>query len=217
MKLSDLVFDRRCSICDKHINVGAVCEECDAELFSFVKPSVRTVLFGGRKSEARYVFEYDIPIVKRLVFSLKHRANKDLFKYAASLYRIAFGDDFCGTVTNCPRGASGIINYGYDQVAEPCKIICKESKKQMKYVRLLRRKYFSKQQKTLNLKQRIENTKDKFRLTKKDIPQNILLVDDVITSGSTAVACAETLAKRRPDVNISFAFLVSRNGFSGKG
>ena len=217
MKLSDLIFDRRCSICDEQIHDGAVCKKCDAEILSYVKPSYRSIALDGRMIQARYVFEYDIPIVKRLVFSLKHRANKDLFLYAAGLYEICFGTEFEGTVTNCPRRGIGIRNYGYDQVSEPCKIACGNSRGRLNFERLLKRKLFAKEQKTLGLSERIENTKGKFRVIKKDIPKNILIVDDVITSSSTACACAREILEKRPDANIAFSFLVSRNGFAGKG
>ncbi len=217
MRLSDLIFDRRCSICDKQIQIGAVCEKCDAEILSYVKPSCRRLYVGGKTVEARYIFEYDIPVVKRLVFSLKHRANKDLFIYASKLYEMAVGDKFCGTVTNCPRRGRGIRNYGYDQVSEPCRIVCKNSDGRLRFERLLKRKLFSKEQKTLDYRGRIENTRGKFKVIKKDIPKNILIVDDVVTSSSTATACAQAILERCASANITFAFLVSRNGFAGKG
>ncbi len=217
MKLSDLIFDRRCCICDKQIQNGAVCEKCDAEILSYVKPSCRKLSVGGKTIEARYIFDYDIPVVKRLVFGLKHRANKDLFIYASKFYEMAFGDKLCGTVTNCPRRGRGIRNYGYDQVSEPCRLVCKNSGGRLRFERLMKRKLFSKEQKTLGLRERIENTRGKFKVIKKDIPKNILVVDDVITSGSTARACAEAILEKRIDANITFAFLVSRSGFSGKG
>jgi len=184
---------------------------------SYAKPSYRNVAVDGRMLQARYVFEYDVPIVRRLVFSLKHRANKDLFIYAAKLYEMAFDDNFSGTVTNCPRRGRGVRNYGYDQVSEPCKIACRNSSGRLEFEKILRRKLFSKEQKTLNLRERIENTRGKFKVIKKDIPKNILIADDVITSSSTACACAQAILEKRVDANITFAFLVSRNGFAGKG
>ena len=149
MKLFDLLFDRRCMICDAPIKDGAVCHDCQCKLEEAMKQSRRTLRNDDLSLEATYLFDYADPTVQKLLFALKKYPNSDLVKYASSLYERAVGYDFCGIVTNCPRGKRGYTEYGFDQVSLPCKIMCKNSDGRMEYMRLLKRHGASLQQKKL--------------------------------------------------------------------
>ena len=211
MRLSDLIFDRCCRLCGCAVDEGVVCEQCDEYLKSIAKVRRRKMCFEGKEVEARYLFFYNDEKVKKLLFSLKRISDRELFDYAASLYFRLVPEDFCGTVTNPPRRGLSIRSAGFDQVAEPCKIMCKANKDRLKYEKILRRRGFSYEQKNLSSIDRKRNIKGKFRIKIKDIPKNILIVDDVVTTGSTALECASVIMKANPDVNLVFAFLASRN------
>ena len=210
MNLSDLVFDRRCVLCDEVIKSGAVCSECIEKLLQAENPSVRQIRNGSLSLDAVYLFDYENETVKSLLFALKKCPNRDLMKFAASLYAKLVPQDFCGVVTYCPRGKSGYRNNGFDQVAEPCKILCRQLSDRLKFAKLLKRRGTSKQQKKLLLSERRLNVSGKFRATKKDIHSDILLVDDVVTSGSTAIECASEIKRANPNANIRLMFLASR-------
>ena len=209
MKLLDLLFDRRCRLCDIAIDDGVVCGECGKyiEKLASVKKIYLTV--NGRRFEARYLFDYDDKIIRKLLFVLKRVSDRELFEYASFLYQRLVPEDFSGVVTNCPIRATGIRKSGFDQVEKPCRILCRRRK--LKFRKLLKRIGFSKEQKKLTRDERKLNVKGKFRVKTKDIPQNILIVDDVVTTGGTAIECAGEILKTNPDANISFAFLASRN------
>ncbi len=217
MKLSDLLFDRRCCICNRHIKSGAVCGVCDDEIRSHVNVGKRIIYLSTTPAEVTYLFEYNVPIVKKLIFSLKHSANKDLFLYASGLYEMAVPKGFEGTVINCPRRGVSVRNYGYDQVEKPCRMMCKNSNGSLRFMRLVARKGLSKEQKKLTKTQRIDNTAGSFKVIKKDVPKNILIVDDIVTTGSTASACAAEILKQRKDASIKVACLASRNIFTREG
>ncbi len=211
MKLADLIFDTGCRLCNGAVGEGVVCNQCRKSLTSAVSVRTRHFSVQGKNVEARYLFDYDNEVVKKLLFSLKRSGDKELFRFAARLYEMAVPQNFCGIVTCCPRRASSVRNYGFDQVAEPCKIMCKTNSSRLKFEKLLKRRGFTKEQKNLTEEQRKSNIKGKFRVTKKDIPKNILLVDDVVTTGNTVRECASEILNVNPEVKISFVFLASRD------
>lgn len=215
MKLVDLLFDRRCGICNCHIDKGAVCDRCDAEIRSHIKKGRRRIYYGTMAIEAVYLLDYNAPVVKKLLFRLKRSANKDLLEYASELYYMAVPEDFCGVVVSCPRRNVSRRIYGHDQVEMPCRIMCKANKNRLKYDKLVVRCGASGEQKKLTKQQRLENVEKIFKVRKKDIPKDILVCDDVITTGSTVGACVSAITLVRSDVNVLVVALASRNGFSG--
>ena len=214
MGLSDLLFDRRCKICDDRISHGAVCSECDKKLLGLLQLRKRYIITDGKELEASYLFDYDEPIVKKLLFALKRNADKELFLYAVKLYERMLHDKDNVSVVFAPRRGINKRNYGYDHMQKVSKLLCKRSKDRLKYAPLLKRRYFTKEQKNLSFEKRRKNVEHAFKITKNDIPENIVLIDDVITSGSTVMACIKEIFASRKDAVIDLAFLASVNGFS---
>lgn len=63
--------------------------------------------------------------------------------------------------------------------------------------RLVTRKKYTKPQKTLNNKERVKNLKDVFEVGKVKVRQkNILLIDDIYTTGSTIDAVSKVLLEK---------------------
>lgn len=58
---------------------------------------------------------------------------------------------------------------------------------------IIYRKRFTKSQTKLNQKEREENVREAFYFQKKINGENVLLVDDVITTGSTIISCARVI------------------------
>ncbi len=214
MNFFDFLFPSSCSLCDGEISNGAVCQSCMKKLMLEIKPKSISFDVEGIRIEGRYIFDYDNEDVLKLLFALKENGNKGLFSFAAGLYRQTLPNNFEGVVTNVPRRKSNVRIYGYDHVKEPLKILCKNNVA-LTYEELLLRKGFSKNQKELDAKRRIANSTGKFAATKKDIQTNILLVDDVVTTGNTIVSCAKEILRVNPDAKLYFSFLTSRNSFSG--
>ena len=215
MGFLDLLFDNRCKICGDRLKSGAVCSKCDGELKSLIYVRRCTFSVMGKEIEATYLFDYNSEIVKKLLFALKRNASKELFCYAAKLYMVALAGCTDTSVTYVPRRKLNVRLYGYDHVKEPTKILCKNDEG-LCFVRLLRRCGFAQDQKNIKTAvDREKNVADKFAVIKNDIPKNIVLLDDVVTTGSTVKACARELLLKNPKVNLTFAFLASQNRLSG--
>jgi len=220
MSILDFLFPPTCKICNSRVKKGAVCPFCFDELQKKAKPSVRTLYINGRQISASYLFEYENETVKKLLFALKKSGNGELFKYAADLYGKSLenlGQKSECAVVNVPRSKENVRKYGYDHVKNPCRILCKK-RERLVFSPVLKRSGHSQDQKNLDISGRKSNVSGKFTAVKKDIPQNILLVDDVVTTASTVTECVRQLLKMYPYAEISCIFLASASSdFSRKG
>ncbi len=215
MGLLQLLFPPKCIICKDNIKKGTLCPFCAYKLDILKKCRTDSICVDGETVEITSLFPYENETVKSLLFALKRKGNADLFAYASDLYREAAGEmtGECVAV-NVPRSRRNIAKYGYDHVAKPLKIMCK-TVTGFVYAPLLKRKlvfFKTVDQKELDREGRRNNAKGKFFAVKKDIPRNILLADDVITTSSTASECIRQLRRVYPHCNIKCVFLASTGG-----
>jgi len=79
---------------------------------------------------------------------------------------------------------------------------------------LIRSRYTQTQTK-MHIQERINNVKGAFRLLRPDefADKHILLVDDVLTTGSTFISCAEAIYNAQPTAHISFCSVLIRDEF----
>jgi len=131
------------------------------------------------------------------------------FKKILTFYKfkkvLSLAEFFCDKIIDCikenpvlhnavivpvPPRKGKIKHSGWDQVDYLVKRLKKNSSG-IKIIKCLKRKK-SKIQKHLNRKDRIENLKDRIYIYK-DAPETVLIIDDVITTGSTLEVCAKTL------------------------
>ena len=97
--------------------------------------------------------------------------------------------DIC--IIPVPPRPGKIKNTGWDQVDYLVKRISKLSKRNIHVYRILKRRK-SKIQKQLNRKDRLENLKGRIYL-KGTVPVTAIVIDDVITTGSTMEICSSVL------------------------
>ena len=102
-------------------------------------------------------------------------------------------------ITSAPRKRDSIRLYGYNQTEVLAKIIAKYTG--VKYMRILEAsKLYKTEQKLLNKTERVSNVKNKFapvrNIRKNKVlikGKNILIIDDVVTTGSTLSECARII------------------------
>ena len=93
-----------------------------------------------------------------------------------------------------PMTKSSIRKRGFNQ----CEIICKNLSEALgiPLSRSLIKTKDTKEQKSLSKEERAKNIKDVFKVVDKDIlNKRILLIDDVVTTGSTLLECKKVLEK----------------------
>jgi len=137
-------------------------------------------------------------VVSKIVFSAKRKRLKALDDFIAKelseLICYAGADCEGAVVTNIPRSRDAITEYGTDQArnfaVKTAKIL------NFKYVSVLSH-IGSVSQKELDKKERKENAKKSFNLKKgaknKTDGKIVILIDEVITTGATMLACVKLL------------------------
>jgi len=203
-----LLFPKSCYSCGKKITVGYICDECISEL------NIRTgVTIYNREiaSEQDDYFSFDLAyavfpmseVIRNLIHNFKY---SDLPKIGAILG--GFAKDFI-IKTRIFSDTDFVLPVPLHKVKKRIRgfnqseILAKKISKGLKFKLmsdLVLRKKFTRTQTKLTRKQRQENVADAFAFNKKfNIEgKNILLVDDVFTTGSTADSISKVLRKNNP-------------------
>ncbi|MCL2098963.1 MAG: double zinc ribbon domain-containing protein [Oscillospiraceae bacterium] len=206
-KLTDLVFPQKCAGCGK-ISERVMCAGCMAEITQLsmqycARCRAPPYLCGCKKIEniKELIFPY-FYYGEKLKFAVYKLKKSNLYYinefFAKSMYysleesdKIEFEEiDFiaCG-----PRARKSFNIYGYNQAEKLAKLIAGYSG--IKFKRALKPAGNQQEQKTLSQSERFLNVRDKFIINKKiDINnENIIIIDDVVTTGATLSECAKVL------------------------
>ena len=214
--IKNAVFPGECIICKGKAQDGIICSFCDMHLDRVaLKNRLFSVERDGDTLLSAACFDYNDERVSNLVFSLKETTNRELVNYCAlrmlSLLGLFNVSGKSTVFTSIPRSYAGMYKYGFDQAQILAKRVALLDGK-ANYRNLLARKGFAKEQKKLDAQSRKRNVHGKFRLLRvqrldKNFDGNIVIFDDVCTTGSSAFECAKALKKKYINANIYAAFL----------
>ena len=180
-----------------------ICRECN----SFARDCLCAPLImrnNGVDVLVKYAF-YDSEMrdsaLNRIIKRLKRIPDGLAFAYFAAILsqpigRLAAARSFTvenTVVTHIPRSRKMIARDGHDQAKHLAQAIAKRSG--FRHKSLLCRLKHGKQQKYLNIDERIENVRGMFSIRKsselKD--KNVILIDDLVTTGATVSEAAKLL------------------------
>lgn len=174
------INENYCLRCGRHkIGIGDYCDECASMVLYF--------------DEARSAVSYDgnaKDIVRRLKYGNARYLARFMARYMLDVLLLSDWSADC--ITFVPMHKTRLKQRGYNQaellaraVAEwvnvPCEPLLLKVKKTSNQARL-------------NRDERLENLKDSFAAAG-SVPKHVILVDDVMTTGSTASECARMLKK----------------------
>ena len=215
-RLVDLVMVPRCSGCRKRMETrgNTLCDKCydrykDAKAvycdFCGMEASVcncvpQRLLMSGcadYRKLAFYKADKEAATLRNMIYSVKRGYNLVLMRFL--MHELSALDAYespeNSVVTYVPRSRAAFRRYGYDQGKQLARMYARENG--LAFVQLFRRRFrhHDAEQKLLNYAQRAENMRGAFvlRSPQKVAGRNVLLIDDVVTSGSTVAECTSML------------------------
>jgi ComF family protein len=202
----DFFLPRYCTSCDKKLadEEQLVCPVC---LNTILKPHTETIVaeFDRKFKDdgiiedfsSLYIFEKDKTfqdIIHSIKYNKKFLAGVFLGKLLAESLEIKINSWKINLIIPVPLHHLKKAERGYNQSEYIAKGISKRSGIRMQN-NVIRRVRYTQSQTTMSLKEREQNIGNAFKVKrkKKIKDKNILLVDDVITTGATVIECGRVL------------------------
>lgn len=201
-----LIFPKTCEICGK-IGNSYLCEQCKDKLEknSIFANKIIDYSNNGTKyfDEHAYIFEYNSIIRKKIIqYKFGNKA------YLSEMFSEFFvkNEKICGflkkydIIIPVPMTNKKIRKRGYNQTQLIAKIVAKNIETLTLENNVLVKYKENKVQSKLTKLQRAENVKNVYKLQDEEIikGKNVLILDDVYTTGATCSECARILKKARP-------------------
>lgn len=195
----DLLFPPRCVFCNGVVSSGSqICAKCDAEISEvdsvkciYIQEEGKTILCA-----VPYLYQNNVrqSIIRFKFYGQKQFAGLYAEKMVKHILQCYSSFQF-DAVSSVPISSERRKLRGYNQ----SELIAREIAQQIKlpYCEYLIKIEDNKEQHKLKEKERRKNVKDVYRLCSAGCAQgkNILLIDDIVTTGATLSECAAVLLK----------------------
>lgn len=193
--VKDILFPVRCPYCETVIHkTEYACEDCKKK---FPSPAIIKYAVGGYKCTSPFPYDGIFKkAVKRFKFGNKGGYAKQLaFPIVQSILESYQGVDF-DLITCVPMHKKRLAQRGYNQA----ELLAKECAKIMNipYCDTLEKFKENREQHSIKASERAKNVKGVYRIINKEFvrDKNILIIDDIITTGNTLGECAKILMKK---------------------
>ena len=193
--VKDILFPVRCPYCETVIHkTEYACEDCKKK---FPSPAIIKYAVGGYKCTSPFPYDGIFKkAVKRFKFGNKGGYAKQLaFPMVQSILESYPGVDF-DLITCVPMHKKRLAQRGYNQA----ELLARECAKIMNipYCDTLEKFKENREQHSIKASERAKNVKGVYRIIDKELvcDKNIMIIDDIITTGHTLGECAKILMKK---------------------
>lgn len=201
--LLDLLFPPRCVFCDRIIPPGhTICEKCSKNiipLYNVVRINVSPL---GKNIPCSVLYTYTGNVRESIIRFKFYGEKRNCIFYTDTLSKQLnefYGKDFFDVATCVPISAKRLKLRGYNQSELIARGV--SAALDIQYADCLIKAKDNKEQHFLNKTERRRNVKGVYRLSNYDVAsKNILLIDDIVTTGSTMSECAKVLLDGKANV-----------------
>lgn len=197
-----MLFPQVCGICGI-INKDGLCNKCKIKLEGLVESCIIDIDLESKNfNELIYIFKYE-GLIRKLILDYKFNEKPYMYisivdfilKNKKILEKLQKYDE----IIPVPISKKRMKERGYNQSLLIAKKISKDVKISLQANCLVKTKNIIEQSK-LNKEQRKQNIQNVYELKNKEILNNkqILLIDDIYTTGSTVNECAKILQEGSP-------------------
>lgn len=215
--LYEKIFSCECPVCRAITDYPDICENCDRALDickntenSFVVP-----LDDYTEIECKALYMYARHPVEELLFHIKRKGSGEAVRYAASRLVISANEFDIGDntyITYIPRSKAGLREYGFDQGKLLAKNVAFFTDG-IKVKRFILRRNGLNEQKKLSANDRMLNASKAFKISPftrfVKAPENIIIIDDVCTTGASLFECASIIHNTFPETKIFGLFIAN--------
>jgi ComF family protein len=214
-----LFFPRLCIACAQPLpkSERCLCLDCQVTLpetdFHNTSPNIFTARFDGRvplEAATSLFFFTKKSRTQHLIYQIKYHDKREAAVELGRLLgeKMAQSSSFKGIdyIIPVPMHPTKQRWRGYNQ-AEMFANGLSDALNVAVETKVLRKVKMTVSQTKVSRTERLGNTKDVFELTQPHFlkGKNVLIVDDVMTTGATLESCAIAITEKLPDVKISFA------------
>lgn len=193
--LIDIIFPNVCGFCEK-ICKESLCAECEKNIYKSLRYKIDN--YDDKYFERHaYIVQYHDVFREKI---LEYKFNDKSYLYKTFVKIILKNEKICkileayDIIIPVPIHKNRKLERGYNQSS----LIAREIAKyidNIKYIDNLKKIRNNTKQSVLNKQERIENVKNAYKTVNKEIiyDKNIILFDDIYTTGATVNECAKVL------------------------
>ena len=188
------IFAYECICCGRAVdkNNGIFCKDCENAL----------IFSDTSNDEIISALNYKSNSTRSLILTMKDNKIRALYSYSAKLIAEELSKRKTENIeeyyiTFAPRNIKSLLKKRFDQSYEIGKCLSYELfGTRKKCVKLFRGSMFSKEQKTLDYKERQENAGKNIKLLPfVKVPEKLIIIDDVTTTGATLYTLKDIATK----------------------
>lgn len=189
--LLDFVFPQHCLHCETFVEQSEMlCEKCLDQLEFVGEISQEKLFTNSGLSQIFCAFRFD-PVLQSVIHKWKYEGWTKLTPFLAGVMTKAVKSSEFDLIAPVPLHRVKKRDRGFNQSELLAKFIAEQTS--ISHVpNAIRRRRYTKTQTKLSARERMKNVSEAFVVVKPEILQNktVLLIDDVLTTGSTIGECA---------------------------